>query len=242
MIHLWPEADKQELLARTGKNKKKPIEIWQPQRKQATALKMLGLLDALYGGEVSPSLAERNGYGGAAGGGKTDLIVGVGLIACMTIPSVKVGVFRRTYPELEGADGPIERSLSLYPQAGAKYNASKHVWTFPDISTGIVGSLDGKDDEGEDWLRTSAPALRFCQVPNDKDKHKYQSWAFDVLMIDEATNFPWGIVDYLLTRNRKSRNSKIPVPFSLFSANPGMIGHMWYRKQFGIYGELYHGN
>jgi len=242
MIHLWPEADKQELMSRTGKNKKKPIEIWQPQRKQATALKMLGLLDALYGGEVSPSLVEINGYGGAAGGGKTDLDVAVGLIACMMIPGVKVGIFRRTYPELEGADGPIERSQSLYPQAGAKYNASKHVWLFPDISTGVLSALKDDDPEGDSWQKTTAPALRFCQVPHDKDKHKYQSWAFDIFISDESTNFTWSIMDYLLTRNRKSRNSKIPKPFSLFTANPGNIGHMWYRKLFGIYGDLYHGN
>lgn len=191
-----------------------PGEIWQPQPKQAQLLEMCGLLDALNGGQVKPAVSELIGYGGAAFGGKTEGLVAIGMIACMAIPGVQVGYFRRTYPELEGADGPIIRSEDLYNQLGARYNQGKHVWRFANGSR-----------------------LHFNHCQNEKDVFKYQSQAFDILLVDEATHFSWFIIDYLLTRNRVSKYSEIPHPFTVMCSNPGNIGHLWYLKLFDILEE-----
>jgi len=156
-------------------------------------------------------MCERIGYGGAAFGGKTEGLIGLGLIACMRIPGVQVGFFRRTFPELEGSDGPIFRSRNLYPAGGGRYNDQKHVWKFP-----------------------RKAELHFCHCQHEKDVFAYQSQAFDILMIDEATHFNWFIVDYLLTRNRISKFSEIPKPFSVFTTNPGGVGHMWFMQLFGV--------
>jgi hypothetical protein len=218
-----------------GTGRKQPNEIWSiAQPKQFLALQHCGLDLAWMGGEAYAPVCPMIGYGGAAGGGKSELDVAVGLIACMTIPGVKVGMFRRKFTELEGSDGPIDRSKSIFPLAGAKYNSSKHLWTFPPVTGGLAEFIDD-----EDWTNSDAPAFRFCHCQYDKDKHSYQSQAFDILIFDEATQFTWSIVDYLLTRNRRSRASKIPVPFALFTSNPGSIGHLWYRMMFGITGRLY---
>lgn len=214
-MHLWPEADKVEYLEQKATRNRRPIDFWQPQSKQETLLEACGLLDALNGGTVKEPVCEVIGYGGAAFGGKTEGLLGIGLIAGLMIPGCKVGLFRRTFPELEGSDGPIERSQEIYKAAGAKYNNQKHVWNF------------GANEE-------ACASVRFCHCQYENDVYDYQSAAFDILMFDEATHFSWFIVDYLTTRNRITKYSKIPRPFRVLTTNPGNIGHTWYMQIFGI--------
>lgn len=177
--------------------------------------------EALTGGPVHPAISGLIGYGGAAGGGKTEGMIGVGLIALLQVPGVKIGYFRRKFTELEGSDGPIERSQILYPQIGGVYNKSSHVWR--------VGEKDN-----DDWNEGVAGALRFCHCQYESSVIDYQSSAFDILLFDEATHFSWKQVSYLLTRNRKARHSMLPRPFAIFCSNPGGVGHMWYKKIFDI--------
>lgn len=76
-------------------------------------------------------------YGGAAGGGKSDM-----LVALARLYHKKSLLLRRTFPDLERS--LILRSQELY-QAPERYNAGKHVWTFPDTQQRIeFGHL--KDD------------------------------------------------------------------------------------------------
>lgn len=193
-----------------------PVEFtWRPQPRQATFLQACGLLPFLTDGSapVQPT-ARLIGYGGAAGGGKTDANLGLALTAAYAFPSCRVGFFRRTFPELEGAEGAIQRSMELFtPIAGAKYNDGKHKWTFPSGST-----------------------LHFCSCQHEKDRFGYQSTQFDVLIIDEATHFTWRIVDYLITRNRAT--VKGSWPFMALTTNPGNVGHMWYKQLFIEPGEV----
>ena len=184
---------------------------------------MCGLDDALHGGPVYEARAPLIGYGGAAGGGKTEGMVAAAMVAVHNVPGVKIGYFRRTYKELEGSDGPIDRSMFLYPKIGGEYNKGEHTWRF-----GRETTLT------DDWNEGSAAALRFCHCQHEKDVQDYQSAAFDILMFDEATHFTWTIVRFLLTRNRISRHSALPAPFAIMSSNPGGVGHMWYKMIFGI--------
>lgn len=218
---LWPLADQEAYLNYLNQSRKKPIDIWQPQEKQKQLLELCGLLDALEGGEVHPAVSGIIGYGGAAGGGKTEGMIGAALIALHQVEGVKIGYFRRKFTELEGSDGPIERSQILFPQIGGVYNKSSHVWRIGD-----------KDDA--EWNEGSAAALRFCHCQYESDVHDYQSSAFDILMFDEATHFSWNQIRYLLTRNRISRHSKLPKPFAIFCSNPGGVGHSWYKMIFDI--------
>lgn len=204
---------------------KTPNDVWQPQPKQLLLLELAGLDGALYGKSVKPAVCSYIGYGGAAGGGKTEGMIGLALVALSQIPGIKIGYFRRTFKELEGSDGPIERSHVLFPKIGGKYNKQDHAWRF--------GESESKE-KGEDWNEGTAAALRFCHCQHASDVHNYQSSAFDILLIDEATHFSWQIVSYLVTRNRKSRHSELPMPFAVMCTNPGGVGHMWYKKIFDI--------
>jgi hypothetical protein len=219
---LWPEADLLEVQAYRNRQHKKPSDVWQPQPKQFKLLQLCGLHDALEGGQVHPALCGLIGYGGAAGGGKSEGMIGVALIALQLVPGVKIGYFRRKFTELEGPDGPIERSQFLFPKIGGVYNKQNHVWRF------------GKKDGDEDWNEGSAPAFRFCHCQYESDVNDYQSSAFDILLIDEATHFTWSIIRFLLTRNRISGHSKLPKPFAIMSTNPGGVGHMWFKQIFDI--------
>lgn len=203
-------------------NRTFPIDIWQPQPKQKALLELCGLAESINGGPVYPAHANLIGYGGAAGGGKTEALVALAMIAMHQVPGVKIGYFRRTFTELEGSDGPIERSMILYPELGGEYNKGDHVWKF------------GKKEKGEDWSEGKASALRFCHCQYESDAAKYQSNAFDILIIDEATHFTWTITRFLLTRNRISRHSELPKPFAVMASNPGGVGHMWYKQIFDI--------
>src|SRR5690348_16661897 len=62
-------------------------------------------------------------YGGAAGGGKTDLLLG--LAATAHRHSV---IFRREYTQLKAL---IERSHALFDGYGS-FNANDNLWRFPD--------------------------------------------------------------------------------------------------------------
>lgn len=210
------------MLAYLTRQRTRPSDIWHPQPKQKQLLQLCGLDDALDGGPIHPVACGLIGYGGAAGGGKTEGLVGIGLIAMHQVPGVKIGYFRRTYKELEGTDGPIDRSQFLYPEIGATYNKSEHAWKISEAAG------------GENWNEGSAPSLRFCHCQHESDVSMYQSWAFDILLIDEATHFTWNIIKFLLTRNRSSRHSQLPKPFAVMCSNPGGVGHMWYKQIFGI--------
>ena len=61
-------------------------------------------------------------YGGAAGGGKTDLLLGTA-----GTKHYRAIIFRRVFPSLQAV---IDRSQEIYPLFGGKYNESLHRWKF----------------------------------------------------------------------------------------------------------------
>jgi hypothetical protein len=190
---------------------------WQPQKRQKDFLDACGFGGVLDGGPVVDAIAPLIGYGGAAGGGKTDANLGLCLYAMLSVPGISICYFRRKFTELEGSKGAIERSREIFRCVkGARYNESKHVWRFPNGSK-----------------------LHFCHCAHAKNRFDYQSTAIDILIIDEATHFTWEIVDYLLTRNRSSIDDQDgtlrvkPIkPFAVFCTNPGNVGHFWYKSLF----------
>lgn len=107
------------------------------------------------------SLADLVLYGGAAGGGKTDLSLGKALTKHR-----RTLILRREFPQLKGI---IDRSRELYAQYG-KYTASPHPFWGCEYE-GVKRSIE----------------LGSCQY--DHDKLKFQGRPHDLLVFDEATNF-----------------------------------------------------
>jgi hypothetical protein len=111
------------------------------------------------------------GYGGQAGGGKTDL--GLGLAATQHNRSV---IFRRTFPQLRSI---IERSREIFNPANReagkdRYNESLHRWVL----------TDGRIIEFES-----------CQY--EKDREKQRGRPRDLYVFDEATEFARSMIEFI---------------------------------------------
>lgn len=199
-------------LKRWGLDKPRRVKAagrWKPQPKQAEVLQVAGV-DGAYtspAGIIRPAAAKLVGYGGAAGGGKSDALLGIALGLAQLAPGITIGFFRRKYVELEGARGAVSRSRELFSGLGI-YNQALHVWRL-----------------------NNGTRLHFCHANNPGDVFNYQSQQFDVLLFDEATHFTWDMVDYLLTRLRLTTD-KLPRAFAVFATNPGNVGHAWYKALF----------
>lgn len=118
------------------------------------------------------SEADVLGYGGAAGGGKTDLALG--LAATKHKRSV---IFRRVFPNLREV---IERSRDIFnptgdPRAADSYNESLHRWKLS----------DGRMVEFE-----------ACQ--HEKDKFKQRGRPRDLYVFDEAPEFSQTQVEFII--------------------------------------------
>lgn len=145
-------------------------------------------------------------YGGAAYGGKTEALVWT-IFSIATDPkwkNLKIGVFRKTYPEIEKYF--IMRALEGYPKGYATYRQKDHSLTFHETGATV-------------WFN-------FCE--NDVDVLKYQGAGFDVLVFDEITHHTEYVFKYLRTRNRTSVKGFRRL--LLASTNPGGVGHQWVKR------------
>jgi hypothetical protein len=144
-------------------------------------------------------------YGGAAGGGKSEMAVVEAVAYCLAHPGVEVAVFRRKHTELEKS--LVGRFRKLVPRWVAKYNKSEKCAVFYNGSR-----------------------MWFCHCKNEDDVYNYQSAEWALLVIDEASHFTEFQVRYLMTRVRTSiYGVRTRV---LFCSNPGNVGHGWLKRWF----------
>lgn len=144
-------------------------------------------------------------YGGAAGGGKSDCALAEALRQ-VDIPHYRGLILRKTYPQLSEL---IDRSYEIYKPAypKAKYNDSKHVWTFP-----------------------SGAKIYFGAMQHTKDRTNYQGKRYDFIDFDELTHFTWSEYSYMFSRNRP--NGAGTRCYIRAQANPGGVGHGWVKERF----------
>lgn len=118
------------------------------------------------------STADVIGYGGAAGGGKTDLACGLALEE-----HENTMILRREAPQLRGI---VDRLTKMIGHKKG-YNGQEKVWRLP--------AANDNDMDRQ---------IEFGSVPHAGDVTKYQGRPHDLLVFDEATNFLEAQVRFLL--------------------------------------------
>lgn len=122
-------------------------------------------------------------------------------------PKARVLYIRQTYKGIADFEN-ICRDVffNAYGQ-GARYNASEHVWRFPNGAMMELGQLEG-------------PA----------DYLKYQGRSFTLLLVDEAGHYA---TPELLDRLRSNLRGPKDVPVRVvMAANPGDPGHYWLAQRY----------
>lgn len=145
-------------------------------------------------------------FGGAAGGGKSDFLLGDYLQDVPTYGQAWRGVvFRRTYPELEQL---IARSHELYPSTGAEWSEQKKLWQWP-----------------------NGAVLRMRYLESDRDATRYQGHEYTWIGWDELTQWP-SLFGYRFLRARLRSSHAVPTKRIRAAANPGGVGHIAVKEYF----------
>jgi hypothetical protein len=140
-------------------------------------------------------------FGGSTGGGKSRALTAEAIQACHRYPGLRVGAFRRSYPELRESLLAELAKLQYAAPLGARWNGTEHELRFPN------GSL-----------------IMFRYAETLADATRRQGGEYQLVALDELTLFSPDVVTFLESRIRSGR-SDIPVIGVRASANPGGPGH-----------------
>lgn len=150
-------------------------------------------------------LAKRRyiGYGGARGGGKSWALRHKAALLALNYPGIRMILLRRTYPELE--ENHVRTLIPMLAPV-AKYSAQGKRFTF---------------------VNGSELKLGYCQ--SESDVLQYQGQEYDIIFIDEATQFTFFQFDTLKACLRGAND--FPKRMYL-TCNPGGVGHDWVKRLF----------
>lgn len=155
-------------------------------------------------------------FGGAAYGGKSTCLV-MDALRQIEHPQYRAAIFRRTYGELEDADGPIQRSHEWYPELGGRYYEGKRRWVFP-----------------------SGAIVYFHHMEHPEHRYKYKSAQYQYIAFDETSSFTEAQYRYLFSRCRTDKGSGLKC-YMRGGTNPGGEGHVFLKERFisrGITNEI----
>ncbi len=153
------------------------------------------------------SRARYTAYGGARGGGKSHVARMKAELLCLRYDGIQVLFMRRTYPEL--------KENHLLP-AMKELNG--------------IASYKGVDKA---FLFPNGARLKFGYCRNDAELLQYQGQAYDVIFLEECTQFPENVFTTMTESNRSSGLMKEPFPPRMyFTCNPGGVGHAWFKRLF----------
>jgi phage terminase large subunit-like protein len=170
--------------------------------------------------------AEECLFGGAAGAGKSDVALML-VLRHVHVPGYAGAVFRRTKVDADKPDAPLARARE---------------WLRPAMAAGLCRW----DEELRSFVfKTAMPdgtpgppsQIHFGYLQHEADQDRYQGSAFQVIVVDELTQWPEGNYLFLFSRLRYSETLKIPAGYSLpllmrATSNPGGRGHEWVKARF----------
>lgn len=146
-------------------------------------------------------------YGGARGGGKSFAARRKAVLLCLRYAGIQILFVRRQYKDLKE-----NHLMQLKAEIGhwAKYDNESHAFLFP-----------------------NGARLRLGYCDNEADVLQYQGQAYDVIFMEEATQFTEFQYQTLTESNRSSgMMSEKFRPRMYFTCNPGGPGHAWFKRLF----------
>lgn len=143
-------------------------------------------------------------YGGARGGGKSWALRRKCILLALEYPGIRILLLRRTLQELrENHTLPLRRELDGF----ANYSAEEKAFYFPNESRLKLGYLE-----------------------NDGDVNQYQGQEYDVICMDEGTQFS-EFQFTCLNACLRGGQPRHPKRFYI-TCNPGGVGHAWVKRLF----------
>ena len=146
-------------------------------------------------------------YGGAAGGGKSDVML-MAALQYVCVPEYRALLLRRTFSDLALPGAIMDRAHQWLKPTDARWNNQEKTYHFP-----------------------SGASLTFGYLDNEQDKYRYQSAEFQFIGFDELTQFTEAQYTYLFSRLRRLANSETPLRMRA-ATNPGGKGHAWVYRRF----------
>lgn len=142
-------------------------------------------------------------YGGARGGGKSWALRKKLMLLGVKYPGIRMLLMRRTFPELrENHILPLQKDL----KGIAKYKESDKSFSFVNGSRLVLG---------------------YCAT--DNDVNQYQGQEYDIVCMDEATQFSEYQFGVMMACVRGTND--FPKRMYL-TCNPGGVGHAWVKRLF----------
>lgn len=142
-------------------------------------------------------------YGGARGGGKSWSVDRKAILLALRYGGIKMLLLRRTYKDLERNHA---RELSSLLQGYVTYNKQDKLFLFPN------GSL-----------------LELGYCASESDVLQYQGQEYDIIFIDEATQF----TEYQYQTLTACLRGANDFPKRIYiTCNPGGVGHEWVKRLF----------
>ena len=142
-------------------------------------------------------------YGGARGGGKSWAVRAKAILLAMRYAGIKILILRRTFPELY--ENHI-RQLQVTLKSAAYWRSQDKSFTFPN------GSI-----------------IKFGYCKAESDVLQYQGQEYDIIFIDEATQF----TEYQYATLTATVRGANDLPKRMYlTCNPGGVGHAWVKRLF----------
>ncbi len=151
--------------------------------------------------------ARRIAYGGARGGGKSFAARTKAVLMALNYPGVQMLLMRRTLTELrENHINPLCKQLM-------------EIAVFKETA--------------KEFLFINGSRLKLGYCDNERDVLQYQGQAYDVIFMEEATQFSEFQYTAMTECNRLSGMcTKEITPRMYFTCNPGGVGHNWVKRLF----------
>jgi phage terminase large subunit len=162
--------------------------------------------------EFFKSTCRYTAYGGARGGGKSWAARTKAVLLCFNYPGIQILLLRRTLKDLRDNHViPLQKLLRTEEKVKfATYKVQEKEFVFANGSRLVLGYCD-----------------------NESDVLQYQGQAYDVIFMEEATQFTEFQFQTLTESNRSSGLCKAEFkPRMYFTCNPGGVGHLWFKRLF----------